>query len=133
MKYKALTIHQPYASFIRDGVKLVENRDWFTYHRGPLLIHAGKKNPGISKASLSSYPLGAIIAIVDMYDCVHIDTINSNSEWSHIASHTHTHGPYCFLLRGVQAFSKPIECRGFQGLWNYEITPSEIDIATGSS
>lgn len=38
-----LTIWEPWATFIADGHKKVENRDWTTSFRGPLLIHAGKR------------------------------------------------------------------------------------------
>lgn len=38
----ALSIRQPWAWLIVNGHKDVENRDWSTSFRGPLLIHAGK-------------------------------------------------------------------------------------------
>ena len=37
---KAISIRQPYASFVFAGIKTVENRTWKTEHRGRLLIHA---------------------------------------------------------------------------------------------
>lgn len=40
---KALTIWQPYSDQILDGTKTVENRNWDTSYRGPLIIHAGKR------------------------------------------------------------------------------------------
>jgi len=42
MKYKALSIRQPWAWAILNG-KPVENRSWRTNFRGSFLIHAGKK------------------------------------------------------------------------------------------
>lgn len=39
----ALSIRQPWAWLICNGYKDIENRDWPTKFRGPLLIHAGKK------------------------------------------------------------------------------------------
>jgi hypothetical protein len=39
---KVLTVCQPYAEMIACGHKPVENRVWWTFYRGPLLIHAGK-------------------------------------------------------------------------------------------
>lgn len=38
----ALSIRQPWAWLIVNGHKDIENRDWPTRFRGPLLIHAGK-------------------------------------------------------------------------------------------
>ena len=41
---KAITIKQPYASLIVEGIKDIENRTWKTNYRGRILIHAGKDN-----------------------------------------------------------------------------------------
>ena len=42
---KAITIWQPWASLIAIGVKQYETRSWKTDYRGPIAIHAAKKNP----------------------------------------------------------------------------------------
>lgn len=39
---KALSLQQPWAWLIVNGYKDIENRDWFTSFRGPVLIHASK-------------------------------------------------------------------------------------------
>lgn len=39
---KALSIRQPWAWLIVNGHKDIENRDWWTGFRGPVLIHASK-------------------------------------------------------------------------------------------
>lgn len=39
----AISILQPWAWFIVNGFKDVENRTWKTRFRGPVLIHSGKK------------------------------------------------------------------------------------------
>lgn len=38
-----LSLYQPWASFVAYGLKTVETRSWGFAHRGPLLIHAGKR------------------------------------------------------------------------------------------
>lgn len=38
-----LSIKQPWTWLILHGQKDIENRDWTTRYRGPLLIHAGKR------------------------------------------------------------------------------------------
>jgi hypothetical protein len=40
---KTLSIRQPYASLICNGIKKIENRSWKTAYRGKLLIHASGK------------------------------------------------------------------------------------------
>lgn len=42
---KAITIWQPWASLIAVGAKRYETRSWPTNYRGPIAIHAAKKNP----------------------------------------------------------------------------------------
>ena len=37
-----LSIRQPWAWLLVNGVKDIENREWSTSYRGPLLLHAGK-------------------------------------------------------------------------------------------
>ena len=39
---KVLSVRQPWAWLIVAGHKDIENRKWYTNHRGPLLIHASK-------------------------------------------------------------------------------------------
>ena len=38
---KALSVHQPWAWLIVNGIKIVENRSWSTEFRGRFLVHAG--------------------------------------------------------------------------------------------
>lgn len=38
---RALSIRQPWAWLIVNGFKDIENRDWETFYRGPVLVHAG--------------------------------------------------------------------------------------------
>jgi hypothetical protein len=40
---KALSIRQPWAWLIVNGYKDIENRNWRTKYRGPVLIHAAQK------------------------------------------------------------------------------------------
>lgn len=41
--YKALSVRQPDAWFLVQGIKTCENRTWNITHRGTLIIHAGSK------------------------------------------------------------------------------------------
>ena len=44
---KAISIKQPWAWLIANGYMTVENRKWYTGHRGDLLIHAGKSETDV--------------------------------------------------------------------------------------
>jgi hypothetical protein len=90
---KILSIRQPWAELIVRGIKDIENRDWLTRFRGPLLIHAGKKFEDESVYRIldmldaterqrfpmkkSAFECGGIVGIVRMVDCV----TTSESKW----------------------------------------------------
>ncbi len=77
----ALSIRQPWAWLIVNGLKDIENRPRRTHHRGPLLIHAGLSLDGypesiewVERNHGISVPLeletGGIVGVVDVVDCV---------------------------------------------------------------
>jgi len=121
MMIKALTIRQPWAYAILHLGKDVENRSWRTHHRGPLLIHAAarpERNPGEmlaeymnrppSEQSLRDLPVGCIVGVVYLSDCIR----DSKSKWAN-------KGAWHWLLRSARAI-EPVNCMGRLGLW----TPS---------
>ena len=74
---KVITIKQPFATLIAEGLKEYEFRTWRTKYRGDILIHAGK---GIDKKAMErykhlnlEYPSGKIIAKATITDCVYVD------------------------------------------------------------
>lgn len=77
---RALSVRQPWAWLIVNGYKDVENRNWKTRHRGPLLIHAGASRVRLREGETwvqerfgirlpAEYDFGGIIGIVDLLDC----------------------------------------------------------------
>jgi hypothetical protein len=77
---RALSVRQPWAWLIVNGYKDVENRNWKTRHRGPLLIHAGASRVRLRAEETwvaerfgirlpAEYDFGGIIGIVDLVDC----------------------------------------------------------------
>lgn len=90
---KALSIKQPWASLIAEGIKPIENRTWKTNFRGRIYIHASSPRkfdialtddqtrwalPVLEKAFKGELPFGAIIGEVDIVDCI----INHPSIWA---------------------------------------------------
>jgi activating signal cointegrator 1 len=85
---KALTLRQPWASLVAEGVKTIETRSWCTSHRGRIAIHAGQRyhdgewNLDLGRATHricggferypDALPRGAIIASAVLVDCVPI-------------------------------------------------------------
>lgn len=128
MFVKAITIKQPFATLIAEGLKQYEFRTWRTNYRGEILIHAGKS---IDKKAMKkfeslglSYPTGCIIAKVTITDCVIVDDKlrsdlkNENAlVYSGIINDRKWNG-YGFVIRDVFKI-KPIYVKGSLGLWNY--------------
>lgn len=74
---KVLTIKQPFATLVAEGLKEYEFRTWKTKYRGEFLIHAGK---GVDKKAMErykhlglDYPTGCIIAKCTLTDCILVD------------------------------------------------------------
>lgn len=109
---KALTIHQPWAELIVSGKKTVENRTWFTSHRGPLLIHAGKSRASLrlyGAADLKALEFGVAVGVVDVVGCVPLKEAPA-AEF--------TEGPWCWVLRHARRLSRPVPLRGMPGLFD---------------
>lgn len=126
---KALTICQPYAELIARGDKRVENREWPTRYRGPILIHAGKSRDwlnGETDIELANefgrrIEFGAIVAKAQLVACLHIDDIDRgkyDKDFPWLRDHNHTSGTWCWILDEVERLPEAIVWRGAQGLWD---------------
>ena len=126
---KVLTIKQPFATLIAEGLKEYEFRTWKTKYRGEILIHAGK---GIDKKAMEKfkhlnleYPSGCIIASCTITDCIEIDnraremlSQKNSVVYSSIIKNTEWKG-YGFKLENVTKIS-PIEANGKLSFWEYD-------------
>ena len=116
---KALSIKQPWAWLIVNGFKDIENRNWHTNYRGPVLIHAGKKPDGTDAdmrwlmhdigwdgdlPRLASLEYGGIVGEAEIVDCVH----RSQSPWFF--------GKFGFVIRNARPLPfRP--CKGQLGFF----------------
>lgn len=129
---KVLTLKQPWATLVAEGIKKYEFRSWKTKYRGKILIHAGC---GIDKKELDKYknlgyefPKSKIITPVDLVDCLELDE-NLNKQI--IAENNIVYGNkvrtgYAWKLENVKKINYPKETNGQLGLWN--INSSEIKV-----
>ena len=138
---KAITILQPWASLIACGAKQIETRSWATKYRGPIAIHAGKALPSNDRQIIADtlyekqqfhLPLGAVIAIADLVDCVKVigfdkfanSPILDRKEWllqdaKEFAFGDYTIGRYAWILDNVRTI-EPVPAKGMQRLWEWE-------------
>jgi hypothetical protein len=120
---KALTLRPSWAWAVAFGGKRVENRSWYSAHRGALLIHAGSgRDPDAEVVRFIArrrglvapveFAQGVIVARVDLHDVVPIDDAAIDAD-----QYAYATGPYLWLLRNVVPV-KPIELRGRQGIFD---------------
>jgi hypothetical protein len=87
-RLRALSIRQPWAWLIVNGLKDIENKSFRIHRRDPLLIHAGLNLAGytekielVKRKYGISVPLepevGGIVGVVDVIDCVE----SHESQW----------------------------------------------------
>jgi len=123
---KALTIKQPWANLVSNGIKRIENRTWrpsmkLLEMEELIAIHAGKSidrrayDPGMCPISPGSpsdaRPLGAIIGVA-----IIVDVVDESSDPWFI-------GPLGWILDAIR-IKKPIPVRGSLGLW---VIPDSIE------
>lgn len=125
---KVITIKQPFATLIAEGLKEYEFRTWKTKYRGDILIHAGK---GIDQQAMKryshlnlEYPSGCIIAKATLTDCIYIDENmrkklkEKNPLVYHGIINNKSWNGYGFQLEHVEKIH-PISINGKLSFWDY--------------
>ena len=143
---KAITVKQPLASLIVEGIKLIENRTWKCpqkYIGKRVLIHASAKpvyglpcevlTPVQYASVVSAGKLdaligenGAIIGSVEIVDCVinhpsiWAEKTNNETYWENGKNYIKKIKPiYNWVLANPIKFDEPIPCKGALSFWNY--------------
>ncbi len=126
---KVITVKQPWATLIAEGLKKYEFRTWNTKYRGDILIHADKTLNKKADERFGcynlDYPTGCIIAKAKLTDSIYVDDdfvkkvgptnplvykgVIEKGDWE----------GYGFKLEEVNKIS-PIYINGKLGLWNYD-------------
>lgn len=140
---KAITIWQPWAGAVAEGIKENETRSWYTKYRGPIAIHAAQQPiqigwmrytsievkeviarrmelPEVFNGS-SIFPSGVILATAELLDCIkitkeYIATLTADE----LVLGNYTLGRYAWKLVNVRKLPEPIPARGRQGLWDWK-------------
>ena len=124
---KVLTLKQPWATLVSEGIKEYEFRSWKTNYRGKLLIHAGagvdkKEMKKFEKLNLE-YPSKRFLAIVEIEDCLKLDEgLNKKiiSE-NNIAYGDKKREGYAWKVKLIKKICYNKDINGKLGLWNYDI------------
>lgn len=138
---RGLTLRQPWATLIAHHGKRIENRQWTTRYRGPLLIHAGlgfdadaagwaRGRPDLPyphSAPPTGYPAGSVVAVATLTD-IHSCPVEGEAHPCPVAANpwAQSHARYHWILTEVRALAEPVPARGALGLWR----PSPALVAT---
>lgn len=134
---KALTVNQPYADAIVEGIKKYETRSRRTNIRGRVAIHAGKKRikaPDVyrrlweiiySKAGATSQRFGAVIGTVEIVDCVPVEEIVEKLDETERLLGDYSPGRFAWVLKNPRKLPTPIPARGQLGFWEWA-PPEEV-------
>lgn len=125
----ALSIRQPWAWLIVGGHKNVENRQWSTSHRGPLLIHAAKgmtlteyrlchhyaAGRGVMLPTFDELLRGGIVGQVNLRNCFYM-----HDDYRRSLSSPWFEGPYGWHMIDAQPLPF-FACRGQLRLFEVEM------------
>lgn len=134
---RAISLHQPHASFIAWGFKPFETRHWSTNYRGPLLIHAAKRpldkwdrlaaEEIFGKKWLEEHPLpfGAFVCKTSIIGVHDAPSLSENNFRRSNGLGDFGIGRFAWQLGLVWRFDKPIAAKGGRCFWNFEL-PGEV-------
>ncbi len=111
---RALSVHQPWATWIANGEKTIETRKWRTHYRGDLLICSTKKIYGIQTHTLL---YGMALAIVNLWDCQLM--VADDSGPARVSFNKHP-GLWSWFLKDIRPI-KPFPVTGKQRFYNVDI------------
>ena len=124
---KALTLWQPYATLIMEGVKWYETRLW----RPPrdlyvLAIHAGLRLDADGQQQIAhiadprrAYPRGVVLGVVHVIHAHHTKDLPAVSADELILG-DFSPGRFAWELEVLEVFDEPIPAKGKQGFWEWE-------------
>ena len=116
----AITLYQPWATWVADGQKRYETRSWSTPYRGQIAIHAGKSREFTGKAT--AYPLGAVVAVAMLEGVIPTETAVRYGRRREITEDElrrgdWTPGRYAWRLTNVTKLTSPVAAKGQRKLW----------------
>jgi hypothetical protein len=135
---KAITLQQPWATLVACGRWKYEPRDYAVNYRGPIAIHAATKLDGIDAAmglvetqsalcemgyALEFLPLGAIIAVGELAECVPLRALPSDVQREDARLSGRAVG-HALRFEHMRELDRPIAASGRGMLWT---VPAEVE------
>lgn len=128
---KVISIKEPFATLITNGMKSIETRSWKTNYRGELFIHASGKQ--LAKEFLTNdYAIdlikkmdmnyGNIICRCNLVDCIYMDEsfleyIKQNPREYNVGEYKL--GRYAWIIENIEPIC-PIPAKGKLNIWTFD-------------
>jgi len=103
---KAISLHQPWATMIAEGIKTIETRRWRTHYRGPLVICSTREPKVIP------HVCGYAICIVEVVGCRPMVKADEAAACCDLYP-----GAYAWELANLRVL-RPFRVRGRQGFFD---------------
>lgn len=127
---KVLTIKQPYADLIGQGIKKYEIRSRKINYRGELYIHSSlskikedsRKKQFLKYFKNDNIDYGYILYKCNLVDCVYIDEDFLKTMQKGSIENLYNEdfiGSYAWVISDVVLLDKKIRAKGNLGIWNY--------------
>ncbi len=139
MIIKALSVRNPWAVFIRDGLKQYETRDWATQYRGPLAIHApmyGNRGftaddhgymerlkyqfPQVREALAKPMVFGAIVCVCHLAHIYRTEGLRPHLSELEFAIGNFADGRAAWQLEVIEVFAEPIPLQAPRVFFDWE-------------
>ena len=132
---KAISLWQPYATCVVNGIKIIETRSWSTAYRGPLIIHASSTRKMmyllgdaswrrfLEEAELAAerhFPLGALVGVVELHDVGPVEEMRDAISDRERLLGDYSDGRQAWHFMLAQEFTPAVPWRGSQGLFNVD-------------
>ena len=125
---KAITIQQPEADDIAQGLQWVYSCEWPTAHRGLLAIHAAAKSDSLNLFELRRFTTSALLGVGELVACCQraalVDQggrgkiVGTDIMVRDVLRSPHAGGPWLWIFRDVVRLSRPVvQVTGSVGVW----------------
>ena len=114
---KAISIKNPWASLIADGIKTIETRRWRTNYRGDILVCVSRKidkEPQFNKRYTNNGTEGMAICVATIDDCRPMIDTDTGA-----AMIDNAPGLYAWTLSNIRKIT-PFPVRGQLGIFNVD-------------
>lgn len=131
---KLISLWEPWASFMAQGLKRYETRSWATPYRGILGVHAAKRwqrdqrrildtlvqqHPDLAEFAVYDFPFGCVLSAHRLVAIHRTEDIRHTLSPLELALGDYSDGRFAWEMPLVKTPPQPIATVGRQGIWDW--------------